>query len=481
MPTKDELSQELAATEERLAELKSLAGMDSSEKMMRQFMVMLKSQQDVAAMQLKAQQDAANAQREIADAQLKQAKEDSNLLRGQLEALMDELVDTKRQSTTGNPANRFKLSPPEKLTPETSVAKLKAWRKAWTDYASMCKVDEMKIEEQQALFRSSLSIDMRNVLEERIGVKEDQKPEEILDEIERFIRKKRNVLLDIVQFENRKQKNGEDLDSYVVAIQQLASDANLVCDHCPDYRVKCLDRRLAARLISGIVDERTRTKLLEEEKFPSKDRVVEICSARESARSNNREQWGGQSIQSVKHTGNRERSRGREGQLEERCQSCGNRKHKPEKKCYAKDKTCATCKEVGHFAKCCPNQNKQEEKSKKLEGKKFGRITRIDRVGTNSPIVSVLMSDAKTKKSLGWQEAIVDTGAEACVAGLELLKKLGVSKERLEPPRGTMLAFNGIKERCIGILVVNVANEYYRAEVEVNICPFVTDNCRICD
>ncbi len=116
-------------------------------------------------------------------------------------------------------------------------------------------------------------------------------PDQILDEIEKFIRKKRSVMLDIVEFETRQQKSEENFDSYLVAIQQLAADADLTQGHCKECKGKCLDRHLAARLISGIRDEKTRTKLLEE-MFSTKDKVVELCSARESARQSNREKWG---------------------------------------------------------------------------------------------------------------------------------------------------------------------------------------------
>ncbi len=504
MPKKDEISQELAEAKEKIAELESHAATDPMQ-MMQKFMEMMKVQQDTAAMQIKAQRDesnaqkmiadaqlraqqeaskaqqeAAQAQKELAEAQLKQAKEDSELLREQLKAVMDELVDSKKRGTPTGTASRLKLSPPEKLTPETSVAKLKAWRKAWTDYASMCKIEDMKLDEQQALFRSSLSMDMRNILEERIGVQDKQTPEEILDEIERYIRKKRSVLLDIVQFENRKQKSGEDFDSYLIAIQQIASDADLVCDHCADCRVKCLDRRLAARLISGIADEKTRTKLLEEEKIPTKERVVEICSARESARKNNQEQWGSQSsVHSVKkHARNHERSKShsREPQQQGSCYWCGKDIHKSKEDCPAKNVTCEACGKVGHFARCCKNPNKKESSKPPKQEKKFGRIKRIDRVGEERPVVSVLVSDARTKESLCRQEAIADTGAEACVAGLQLLRNLGMSQECLEPPRSTLFTFNGSKEMCLGVMNLDLANESYRAEVEVNICPNVTDN-----
>ncbi len=521
-PKKEDLAKQLAETQAQLAAAleanpaaAAAANPDDSpsEVMMKQFMAMFQSQQQAAQAQLKAQQDAtqaqlqvqkeaaelnlkaqkeaANAAREVADAQLMAAKDHGVRLEGQLNALMEELVDAKRKNATANTPSRLKVTPPPKLGTELSVAKLKAWRKAWEDYAEMVKVSEMSLGEQQSLFRSLLSLDMRDVLEERIGVKKDQKPEDILDDIEAFIRKKRSVLLDMCAFDNRKQKTGENFDSYLVAIQQLAQDADLTFEHCDQCKVKCLDRRLAGRLISGILDERTRTKLLEEEKFPSKDRVVEICAARESARKNNKEQWGQSGVSSVqrRHKPRRDQSQGRSGEAKKdgNCFNCGRDRHKSKEDCPAKDRECGICKKKGHFAKVCPKKNKQqqENKSKPQDGKKFGRITHVDkvnkmgivnRIGSNSPAVCVEVTNPKTKKSLGWHDAIADTGAEACVAGLELLRSLGVSKKILQPAKTRMFSFSGKQEKCLGILLVELANEHYKALVEVNICPHVSDN-----
>ncbi len=126
-----------------------------------------------------------------------------------------------------------------------------------------------------------------------------------------------------MDFDNRKQKTGESFDAYLVAIQQISQDASLTYDHCQACKVACLDRRLAARLISGISDEQTSTKLLEEEKFSRKDHMVEICMARENARRKNQEQWGSQgSVQSVrKHARSQERSKDKEKEplKEQRC------------------------------------------------------------------------------------------------------------------------------------------------------------------
>ncbi len=147
--------------------------------------------------------------------------------------------------------------------------------------------------------------------------------------------------------------------------------------------------------------------------------------------------------------------------------------------CPARGIECYNCKMKGHYGKLCRgNEEKQQEtsKSKPRDGKKFGRITRVDRVGTNNPAVSVKVTNPKTNKSHGWHDAVADTGAEACVAGLELLRKLGISKKSLQPAKTTMFSFSGKQEKCLGILLIQLENEHYKALVEVNICPQVSDN-----
>ncbi len=147
---------------------------------MKNFIMIMKAQNETLQVQL-------NTQREITDAQLKvqhqeakmqqqAAKEERDLLQEQLKTVMEVLVDFKKKDPASHTPNRFKVSPPSQLTPEMSVAKLKAWRKAWQDYAEMCQLEKMTLREQQALFRSTLSLDMRDILEERIGITEDQKP-----------------------------------------------------------------------------------------------------------------------------------------------------------------------------------------------------------------------------------------------------------------------------------------------------------------
>ncbi len=212
---------------------------------------------------------------------MKHLTEQNKTQQHQIDDLKTQLTNVEKSK---GPSSGPKPVAPPKLQPDFTIAKLKSWRKAWEDYAQMCKLSEMPHERQVATLRGTFSLQMRNIMDEVIGVDDADSPDELLAKIEGYIRKKRSVMLDMVEFDNRKQKASEDFDSYLVAVKQLADDADLVADHCDRCKVNCLDRRMAARLISGVHDEETRTKLLEEDKFPTQTNVIEICRSRESAR-----------------------------------------------------------------------------------------------------------------------------------------------------------------------------------------------------
>ncbi len=171
----------------------------------------------------------------------------------------------------------------------------------------------------------------------------------------------------------------------------------------------------------------------------------------------------------------REMSKGRNSQQQSQgtCGRCGRGKHQSYGDCPAYGKECNTCSKTGHFASQCWDKKQTSTFEKP---KRNGRVIVVNRVGSTRPAVSVHVLDPGTKESLGWQEAIADTGAEVCVGGAELLRKLGISKERLKPGTSKLSSFNGARETCIGTLQVELRNRHYSTVADVNICPQVTDN-----
>ncbi len=167
------MAQELAETKKILAELEAQQGGagaaaaavdNSANTMMNQFMALMAAQQQTTEAQIQAQREAAEAQLKTAEEDRKVLLKQMNKQEGQIDALMGELVDAKRKSPTVTSSRGPKPVALSKLLPEISVSKFKAWRKAWDDYVHMCQADKMSLEEKQVLFRSTLSLEMRDIL-----------------------------------------------------------------------------------------------------------------------------------------------------------------------------------------------------------------------------------------------------------------------------------------------------------------------------
>ena len=68
--------------------------------------------------------------------------------------------------------------------------------------------------------------------------------EEIFEQIQEHLRQERNVALDRVAFDERKQETRETFDEFYVAVKNLAEESNL-CDNC-------VEQRLTTKIMSGI-------------------------------------------------------------------------------------------------------------------------------------------------------------------------------------------------------------------------------------
>ena len=118
----------------------------------------------------------------------------------------------------------------------------------------MTAINEAPRQAQVAALRGFLSSDMYDKLRIYVGVEDDTdlNVEQILEILRKFIRSKRNIALDRVLFEQRKQPEGEDFESFLVAIRQIAENADLCEGHCQDCTKVCTGLRIATKIVSGI-------------------------------------------------------------------------------------------------------------------------------------------------------------------------------------------------------------------------------------
>ena len=153
------------------------------------------------------------------------------------------------------------------------------------DYYTLTCIDNCDDRVKVTTLLIYLSKYMHNILEFSIGIKDEDETtmDDVLDAIRKFIRSRRNVLLDRVEFERYRQKEGENFESFYIATQQLAFDADLVSNHCADCSKRCLESRVANKLMAGIKDQDVRTKLLKvKEDDVSLENIVTICRTGEN-------------------------------------------------------------------------------------------------------------------------------------------------------------------------------------------------------
>ena len=158
------------------------------------------------------------------------------------------------------PKQNFKK--PNELEEHATLKDFEEWKCKIMDYYTLTGIDKCDEKVKVTSLRSYLTKHMHNILQYSIGIRdeEDRSMEEVLEAIRKFIRSKRNILLDRVEFEKYKQKEGEDFESFYISTQQLAFDADLVDHHCGECPKKCLESRVANKIMAGIMDADVKTK-----------------------------------------------------------------------------------------------------------------------------------------------------------------------------------------------------------------------------
>lgn len=210
---------------------------------------------------------------------LLQAQETARL---QTEERFRMLLDRLNISENSSESNEHRRNPakvdpkkPPVLENDVSLTDFDTWRETWDDYLTITDYDNFPQEKLVALFMSFLSQDMRHTVRHALNLSPDDNMsvDGILDRIRQHIRDDRNITLDYLAFETRKQEEGETFNNFLVNLRILAKNAEL-CDHC-------LDTRLTTKILSGISDSDTRQKLLEIRPFPTLQKAIDLCRSQE--------------------------------------------------------------------------------------------------------------------------------------------------------------------------------------------------------
>ena len=271
--------------------------------------------------------------------------------------LINNQGNNESQQITPSVSNKNpRASRPSTLDIDVTYSKFRSWRNAWNDYVMLQELDKQPIEVQKADFRCCLSEDMRIHLKCAIDIEDRNEfsVSQILDKIQEYLRQKRNVALDRVAFEERKQQNGENFDDFYVSLRKLAEESDL-CD-------ECYEQRITTRIMSGIRDTNVRQKLLAITPFPELKKVVNICRSEESAMKDSSALETKIVIDKVTNRNSKPKFV-KDNNHQEKCGKCGFQKH-DKRLCPANKSECNLCHMTGHWAKMCKNKGKYDKQNR---------------------------------------------------------------------------------------------------------------------
>jgi transposase InsO family protein len=433
MPTKDELAAELQAARQRIQDLEATATQAGASGGTAQpeppgwLSAILQQQTDFQAMQAEAFKDLIKA------------------------------VAPDRDASTSQKTNMPKPSPPTKLERGVSHAMFKVWRESWDDFARLSDVAKEPREKQVAILKGCMGLKMRMDLQHAIGVADTDTPTAILDKIDQYLRSKRSLAVDHVEFFQRKQRAGEQFDVFLVDLRNLAEAACLTDRHCQACRKPCLERHLAAKIASGLANEETRRKLLAQRPFPPLDDVIAFCRVEESSVKDTKQVMAGdsKSINAVgKSEGNKGNNKYKKGKFKK-----GGSQGKPDdpgaKKPSEGKPQERFCKFCGKDIKKC-NKSCMKKEDVQREVKKMSRVHQINLISSQAHRhVEVFMRQGK--RDLGKFFVMPDTGADVSVAGPEFLERCGIPVDQLQATTDVLRAANGTDLKCHGLVPIQLS------------------------
>ena len=374
--------------------------------------------------------------------------------------------------------SRLNVSNIDKLDADITLRDFITWRGKWEDYCRLDRVSSYPIEEQRSALRMTFSTPMQQVVDMILQPGDALPPDEILDRIHQYIRSKRSVALDRVEFDECRQTVGESFDDYYIRLQRIAG--------CADLCRTCWDSRMTTRIMSGIQDQETRRKLLAMNPFPELQTAVNLCRSEESASANApmfqkpSTSGGVNKIQQRSKSASRDRSSSRPRDDKNACQRCGFPSHPAGQTCPAQGRTCNHCHKLNHFAKMCHESRPPSQRGASDDSgnkvRKIGTI-RVAHVSAEerSPTITIGCYDGDTNQFLDRITAIPDSGADKSVAGLDTLHALGKSESDLtNKDEDQLVAANSLPLQSVGRLVVAIEYGSRTSRETVIICPQTT-------
>lgn len=302
------------------------------------------------------------------------------------------------------------------------------------------KPDEVKI----AILLNTIGEEAVEIFNNFSLVDNDKKDyKKVIEEFEKYMNPKKNLIYERFRFYNRKQENGEPFDMFLQDVTKLSKNCEF----------KDTNDMVRDRLVLGVNDKVLQEKLLGQDKL-TLTKCMELCRANEVTKSQLKNLQENTRVDEIKSKKNKLKN----GDKEFYCRRCKS-KHKP-KSCPAYGKKCEKCGRFNHLAAACRSRIKK----KVADIGEDGSTTSDDQEVNDLFVYGLTVSEVTSKPREEWAHVVnvenrgisfkLDSGSEVSILRKEDLEKITEKKpeirNKMKQTFTILEAYGGTKIKPLG-------------------------------
>ena len=371
------------------------------------------------------------------------------------------------------------VTQPKKLEHTADYHKFRKWRQSYELYAIQLGLERGTQGDQLNNLLTCMSPEMLALVTTNMGIMAksvDLTYEAALDIIEKYLRGRRNKLLDLKTFLTLKKNDKTPIDSFMVEFKEAA----LVAD-VRNIKVEELEAAVLAMSLEGdpvqqkifraeklmTVDEIWKHVKVEEDAKQTVSSLNEesssVCAMKKSNYKKGKEKKRFESKdESSKQKSHSDNSKAKPAVKWTRCFRCGREERHMKRDCPARDTKCKKCNEKGHFGTMCEEIQKYRLKQKK-SSQAAAVVCGISK--QNSVMATLDAGNGIIDKKI-----FPDTQADITVAGYRTIESLGIFKDKLTPSDVLIKSVHQAKIPCFGYADVTITVKNRSVTERVYVC-----------
>ena len=356
---------------------------------------------------------------------------------------------------------------------DMNSSEFRMYTKDWRDFKTLTRFTDEQLVLQMRL---NMDADLKRAIDTNLGERWNTlSVEDALSAIKSTIKHTSNPAVFRKDFDGMTQNNGESVREFVTRLRSCALDCEYVCPF--DESHDLTEYHIINRIRCGIADKQLQQELLQKaDTIKCLKDVLAYCEIFESAKEDReklRNDTPGISSVNTDDMTNEDIiaaiSNYKKNKMDgtKKCYYCGFERHE-KSKCPALGKNCTKCNRPNHFASVCRTRSTNKQSAAAAAVISTIKYIQSSSVASMSQLPKLSLAFMQNRNSKPTKlDAIADTGAQACVAGTEHMKKLGFRIEDLVVPSHELKHVGGSRLKVVGSHIMYVQHNDQLIEVEM--------------